>query len=87
MRPGSAQSVALNREVFPEVLAIGPDDVFSGLPSLFRLTWFDPAALKNRLKRYLLTVDRGGAGQVLGRLLADGQLASVGAKCPGSMLK
>jgi hypothetical protein len=69
----------LDREVFPEVLAIGPDDVLSGLLSLFRLTWFDPAALKDRLMHYLLTVDRGKAGQVLGRLLADGQLVSMGA--------
>jgi hypothetical protein len=69
----------LNSEVFPDVLAIGPDDVLSGLLSLFRLTWFDRTALKDRLKHYLLTVDRGRAGQVVGRLLAYGQLASVGA--------
>ncbi|HEV8414148.1 MAG TPA: DUF3883 domain-containing protein [Bryobacteraceae bacterium] len=69
----------LDREALPEVLDIGPDDVLSGLLSLFQLTWFDPAALKDRLRVYLLTVDHIRAGEVLGRLLADGQLASVGA--------
>jgi hypothetical protein len=69
----------LDSEVFPELLAIGSNDVLSGLLSLFGLTWFDPVTLKDRLKHYLLTVDRGRAGQVLGRLLVDGQLASVGA--------
>ncbi len=69
----------LDCEVFPEVLAIGPDDVLSDLLSLFGLTWFDPTALKDRLKQYLSTVDRGRAGEVLGQLLAFGQLVSVGA--------
>jgi hypothetical protein len=67
----------LDREVFPEVLDIEPDDVLSGLLPLFGLTWFDSVTLKNRLKHYLLTIDRGRAGQVLGRLLSEGQLASV----------
>ncbi len=69
----------LNRDLFPEVLAVGPDDPLSSLLKLFRLTWFEPETLKQRLRRYLLSVDRGRAGHVLGRLLADGELASVGA--------
>ncbi len=69
----------LDRELFPEVLAISPDDPLGSLLALFRLTWFEPVTLKERLRRYLLSVDRDRAGQVLGRLLADGQLASVGA--------
>ncbi len=69
----------LDGELFPEVLAVGPDDPLSSLLALFKLKWFEPETLKDRLRQYLLSVDRGRAGQVLGRLLADGQLSVIGA--------
>lgn len=65
--------------LFPEVLAVGPDDPLRSVLALFRLKWFEPETLKDRLKRYLLSVERDRAGQVLGQLLADGQLSSIGA--------
>ena len=69
----------LSHDLFPEVLPIGPGDDLSGILKLFNLSWFDPTTLKDRLKRQLLDVARGRAGEMLGRLLADRQLWQVGA--------
>jgi hypothetical protein len=69
----------LGPDLFPEILAVGPSDALSGLLALFRLSWFDTTTLKDRLKRYLLGIERSRAGEILGRLLADGQLREVGA--------
>ncbi|HEX8520905.1 MAG TPA: DUF3883 domain-containing protein [Tepidisphaeraceae bacterium] len=67
----------LDQELFPEVLAIEPDDPLSSLLALFQLTWFTPNTLKERLQKYLRSVDRAKGGKMLGRLLAEGQLANV----------
>jgi hypothetical protein len=69
----------LDSELFPEVLSIAPDDPLGSLLALFRLSWFEPKELKDCLRRYLMSVEPNLAGQVLGRILADGQLVSVGA--------
>jgi hypothetical protein len=69
----------LDLDVFPELLVIGPDDRLRGLLTLFAIAWYDPETLRDRLKHCMLTLDRSRAGQVLGRLLADGQLISIGA--------
>jgi len=69
----------LDRELFPEVHEVGPDDPLSSLLALFRLKWFEREALKDRLRKYLLSVDRGRAGQILGRLIAHGQFSGTGA--------
>lgn len=68
----------LSGDMFPEVLPIGPQDALSSLLKLFNLSWFDAATLKDRLKRQLLAVARWKAGEMLGRLLVDGQLGQVG---------
>jgi hypothetical protein len=78
--PHSTWLSELGPDIFPEVLAIGPGDPLGGLLALFDLSWFDPATLKQRLKLHLLRIERGKAGEVLGRLLAGGQLGSVGAE-------
>ena len=68
-----------DHKLLPEVLAIGPDGSLGNLLRLFRLKWFEPEKLKERLRQCMLSVDRDQAGQILGQLLADGQLSSVGA--------
>ena len=69
----------LGPDLFPEVLAIGPNDVLSSLLALFKLSWFDTLTLKDRLKRYLMGIERSRSGEILGRLLRDSQLEEVGA--------
>jgi len=69
----------LGPDLFPEVLSVSPTDPLSGLLALFKLSWFDPTTLRDRLKHYLLGMERSKAGEILGRLLADGQLGEVGA--------
>jgi len=76
--PNSVWLSELDRESFPEILDINPDKSLSGLLALFRLQWLELETLKMRLKCYLLSVNRGRAGQVLGRLLANGQLSGIG---------
>lgn len=77
--PHSTWLSQLSCDVFPEVLAVDPTDALSGLLRSFKLSWFDSPTLKKRLRQYLLSVDRRKAGEILGRLLADGQLIGVGA--------
>ena len=67
-------------KVFPEILAVVPSSPLSGLIDLFRLPWFDDQTVRERLRRFLPTMDRGRAGEVVGRLLSDGQLVTLGAK-------
>ena len=69
----------LGPDLFPEVLSVPPTDSLSDLLALFKLSWFDPTTLRDRLKHYLLGMERSKAGEILGRLLADGQLGEVGA--------
>jgi hypothetical protein len=69
----------LDMGIFPEVLATGQDDLLSGVMALFKIKWYEPNLLKDRLRTYLLSLDREQAGLVLGRLLADGQLGEIGA--------
>jgi hypothetical protein len=70
----------LSPDVFPETLAISPADSLAALVAVFGLSWFDAAILRARLRRYLETAEREKAGEVLGRLLVDGQLAGVSAQ-------
>ena len=51
---------------FPELLVAGPDDPLKRLVSLFKLRWFDPAVLKERLQRYLPSLTRSQAGEAEG---------------------
>ena len=51
---------------FPELLVAGPDDPLKPLVSLFKLRWFDPAVLKERLQRYLPSLTRSQAGEAEG---------------------
>jgi len=77
--PHSTWLSQLGPDLFPEVLAIGPNDPLGELLDLFDLSWYERTMLKERLKRHLLRVERGKAGEIVGHLLADSQLSSVGA--------
>jgi hypothetical protein len=66
-------------DFFPDLLAVGPEDPLTPLVSLFDLGWFDAASLKRQLQSYLRSLDFVHAGQVVGRLLATGQLLPIGA--------
>ncbi len=71
----------LSLGLFPEVLAVGPEDRLTGTLEMFNLSWFDAASLKDRLRRQLSDTARGKAGEIVGRLLAASQLSEVGADC------
>lgn len=64
-------------EIFPEVLPIRPSEPLRGLLALFEIGWLEPQTLKDRLCQYLLGVAAGMAGEVVGRLLAAGQLGAM----------
>lgn len=64
---------------FPELMPVGPDDPLRPLLSVFKLGWYDPAVLHQQLQRYLPSLARTRAGEIVGRLLTARQLATVGA--------
>ncbi|MCG3113218.1 MAG: DUF3883 domain-containing protein [Candidatus Manganitrophus sp. SB1] len=68
----------LSPNLFPEVLSIEPQSDLRDLLGLFTFSWFDAATLKNRLQNQLLSVERSQAGEMIGRLLAVGQLYEIG---------
>lgn len=69
----------LSPDIFPEVLAVDPSESLGPLLSLFDLTWYDEADLKQRLRKRLESLNPYKAGLVLGRLLAADQLSTIGA--------
>jgi hypothetical protein len=68
----------LDPHFFPDVLAIDPEKTLSNLLRLFELPWIDSALLRERLRQQILSMSRAEAGEMVGSLLADGQLRQVG---------